>query len=166
MKKVGQKVAAGAIVAAFLGGTVAGGVTMNEMMKISDARNAATNLRTRAQAHSSYSQMVRERDQQVWDAYNNGVIGSNEFTQQMTRTHSEENVFDNRYQLLSKEDAIAWEEARADEDKYMSGMVTSAITGGVLLGIGAWGCINKGHKLMKAAEEAEDEDEDIKIFGE
>lgn len=165
-KKIGQKIAAGAIVAAFLGGTVAGGVTMSEMIKSGDAKNLASNYKTRAEANPSYSQMVRTRDEQIWEAYDNKIINSNEFTQQMGKTHSEENVYANRYQLLSREEAIAWEDAKTAADRHEAGMVSAAIGAGVLLGVGALACLNKGHKLMKEAEEEENIDEDVKIFGE
>lgn len=129
-EEIKKRLIKGSATVAVIAGLVCGGKTAVDMEKLSTAKNDYACLHDRAVASDTYQKEICKADELVSQAYSSGVIDTETFTKKMAENHSENFVYDRRYELLNKEEAMLMEDASFQQDKYMLDMSIDAIASG------------------------------------
>ncbi len=155
-KKVQDKLIALGMVAG-LGTSVAmNGKMLVDLDQLGAARRESSNCKKQAISQDTYQAMLKEADTAVWEAFEKGIISAEDFTRLMKENHSDNFAYENRYKLLDKATANAWEQSVENERKQQSQMCTSAVlTGSTLGGVGLLSIYQYSRKQKESEEEEE-----------
>ena len=150
------------VVAGILGGVAGGILTMQAMDNYSTTHKTLDAKYNLAVNSSARVQMIEERETAIYDAYKKGIIDVKTFTSEIEKLHSNEFVYENRSEFLSKKDADEWTKAKNQEGRVALDLLGSSIFAGATLAGAGLLAIKRGYgDLEEAKQNKENEAESM-----